>query len=232
MITTIALDYGRVLACPRSGHWFLPLHTWKILGAGNTLRLARHHRAAQHAAQQCLNNNHLVRTEQEEFEQFLVFYHKLLSGCGITKNLEQACQALAQFTVYDPDKVKVYGDVLPGIAALKAHYRVVVISDTWPSLRSVLQHHGVLPLLDDLIMSSDYGHLKGDEGKLFHSAIEHHGIVPAETLFVDDSAHNLDCAKALGFHTALMLRAGWAKRTDHPLVRNINDVQRLAQAKF
>jgi len=231
MITTIALDYGRVLARPASGDWFFPRHTMKILGVGNTLRLLRHRRAAQHVAGKVFDDN-LLHSEQEEFEQFCAYYRQLLGGCGITKNLEQASQALAQFAVYDPRKVKIYADVLPGIAALKEQYRVVVISDTWPSLRSVLQHYGVLPLLDDLIMSCDYGHSKGDYGngeggKLFHSAVQHHGIVPEETLFVDDSVHNLEQAKAMGFHTALMLRAGWVKNGGHAVVHNMRDVQRL-----
>jgi len=233
MITTIALDYGRVLARPRSGDWFFPRHTLNILGMGNTLRLACKRRIAQRNAGKVFDE-HLMHSEQEEFEQFCEFYRKLLGGCGITKNLEQASQTLAQFAVYDPNKVKFYTDVLPSIAALKKNYRVVVISDTWPSLRSVLQHYGVLPLLDDLIMSCEYGHSKGDYGngeggKLFRSAMQHHGIVPEETLFVDDSVHNLDQAKALGFHTALMVRAGWVKSGGHRVVRNMDDVQRLAK---
>ncbi|MCL2446326.1 MAG: HAD family hydrolase [Oscillospiraceae bacterium] len=231
MITTIALDYGRVLARPASGDWFFPQHTINILGAGNTLKLLRHRRTAQRTAAKVFDD-HLLHTEHEEFEQFCEYYRQLLSGCGITKNLEQASHSLAQFAVYDPKKVKFYRDVLPSIAALKKHYRVVVISDTWPSLRTVLQSYGVLPLLDDLIMSCDYGHSKGDYGngeggKLFHSAMQHHGIVPAQTLFVDDSVYNLDHAKALGFHTALMVRAGWAKNGEHAVVRNMRDVQRL-----
>ena len=228
MITTIALDYGRVLARPKSFDWFFPRHTMKILGAGNTLRLMRGRRAAQHTAHQYLNDNHLLTTEQEEFEQFCEFYRRLLSGCGMTKNLEHACQTLAQFAVYDPNKVKVYHDVLSGIAALKEHYRVVIISDTWPSLRSMLEKYGII--VDDLVMSCDYGHWKSDEGKLFHSAMEHHGVVPEETLFADDGVDNLDCAKALGFHTALMVRAGWMNNGGHPVVRSMGDVERLANA--
>ena len=228
MIKTIALDYGRVLAIPRSGDWFFPRHTWRILGPTDYLRFlfAGHKKkAARNKAGKFLNDNHLILTEQEEFDQFYKFYLTILGACGI-KNLEQSCQTLAQFTVYDPRKVKFFRDVAPGIASLKKQHRVVIISDTWPSLRSVLQCYGVA--VDDLILSNNYGHQKGDDGKLFHSAIEHHGIVPKETLFVDDSVRNLDYAKALGFHTAQMLRYPWAKRSGHHVVRNMRQLKKLA----
>ena len=130
MIKTIALDYGRVLARPRSGSWFFPRHTLRLLGPGNYLRFVfarRRKKAAQHEAGRLLDD---VRTEQEEFEQFCAFYRMIFSACGITKNLEQTCRALAQFTVYNPRKVKLFRDVLPGIAALKRQYRVVIISQT------------------------------------------------------------------------------------------------------
>jgi len=83
--------------------------------------------------------------------------------------------------------------------------------------------------VDDLILSCDHGHCKGDDGKLFRSAIDYHGIVPEETLFVDDSVRNLDCAKTLGFHTTQMVRYGWMKSGGHQVVRNMKQVQKLAE---
>jgi HAD superfamily hydrolase (TIGR01509 family) len=37
--------------------------------------------------------------------------------------------------------------------------------------------------------------------RIFEIACERHGLIPAETLFIDDVAENIAAAAALGFHT-------------------------------
>ena len=56
---------------------------------------------------------------------------------------------------------------------------------------------------DGQVVSFLAGSNKPDR-KIFEYAIDHLGITPEETLFIDDSQHNLDAASALGFATALV----------------------------
>ena len=230
MLTTIALDCGNVLTYPASGDWFLPSHLPEILGPCNMKRMASHARTVKEnmrRAQVFLSANHLMHTEEEEFELFKDVYRIVFGGCGF-EGLDIIAEALAHDIVYNDARDAFYEDVLPGIRALKECRRVVVISDAGPSLRRVLAAAGVLPLLDELVISCHYGHCKSDGGKLFLSAMEHHGVIPEETLFVDDSADNLFCAKQLGFYTALMVREGMPESLEYSLVLNLDEVMALA----
>jgi len=232
MLTTVALDCGLVLAYPASGNWFMPSNLPELLGPRNTAILdsgAPLIEENMRRAQNFLSANHLLHAEKEEFEQFAEFYRIAFGGCGF-EGLDEVAERLARDIVYNDARVAFYGDVLPGIQALKARWKVVVISDAWPSLRRVLAAAGVLPLLDDLVISCHYGHCKSDDGKLFVSAIEHHGVIPGQCLFVDDGADNLAWAKKLGFHTALMDRKGKPEALEYTytLVHTLDEVMALA----
>ncbi|MCL2299339.1 MAG: HAD-IA family hydrolase [Firmicutes bacterium] len=232
MLTTIALDYGNVLARPASGNWFLPADLPRILGLGNMMKMMSGAQTLQgnmEKAKAYLDENHLLHTVEEEFAQFTRFYRIAFGGVGM-KGLDNISEALARHAVYSEDKAVFYGDAQAGIRALKERWRVIVISDTWPSLTNTLKAAGIAPLLDGMVMSCDYGHSKRDNGKLFQSAIEHHGVIPEETLFVDDSAENLAFARALGFHTAQMDRDGEIEASDYPLVHTLAEAAALANA--
>jgi HAD superfamily hydrolase (TIGR01509 family) len=54
--------------------------------------------------------------------------------------------------------------------------------------------------LDGRIISGREGVMKPDPA-IFHLTCERFGLAPAEALFVDDSARNVDVARTLGFHT-------------------------------
>src|SRR6201995_2528292 len=54
--------------------------------------------------------------------------------------------------------------------------------------------------LDGVIASGVEGVMKPDAA-IFRLACDRYGLTPAETLFVDDSARNIEAARALGFDT-------------------------------
>lgn len=55
-------------------------------------------------------------------------------------------------------------------------------------------------LFDDAVMSFRTGFIKPDP-EIYHHAIREHGIVPVETLYIDDLPQNAATGRALGFHT-------------------------------
>lgn len=57
----------------------------------------------------------------------------------------------------------------------------------------------------DGIITSFEAHAVKPDKEIFLKAIEKFGIDPTETLFLDDSQHNLDSAATLGFMTALVV---------------------------
>jgi glucose-1-phosphatase len=55
-------------------------------------------------------------------------------------------------------------------------------------------------VFDDAVFSFETGFIK-PQPEIYHYAIEKHGIVPAETLYIDDLPQNAAAGRAHGFHT-------------------------------
>ena len=228
MITTIVFDYGRVLAYPRTGNWFITKNTKKILGMTKYIRLLFNYRKMSSAfctAQKYLDDNHLLHTEQEEYLQFIEFYKIFLSEMGFKKDMTFICKNLANDIVYNDDKVAFYSDINK-LKEFKKAYGLVILSDTWPSLKRILNNKGILPILDGLIMSCEYGETKSDT-KLFEIAISELKLLPSKCVFVDDCTSNLDNAKKAGFNVVLMQRNGEVSNSNYPIAKNLEDVKKF-----
>ena len=55
-------------------------------------------------------------------------------------------------------------------------------------------------LFDDAVMSFQTGFIK-PQPEIYHHAIGRHGLIPAETLYIDDLPQNAAAGRAAGFHT-------------------------------
>jgi 2-haloacid dehalogenase/putative hydrolase of the HAD superfamily len=66
----------------------------------------------------------------------------------------------------------------------------------------ILALHPVFGHLDPIIFSGEVGLIKPDAA-IFELAIERFGRPASELLFIDDSAANIEAARALGFHAHL-----------------------------
>lgn len=92
----------------------------------------------------------------------------------------------------------------------RKHYGIYLLSNTnrimWQAtIASEFEKDGKSreAYFDGMVTSFEAKALKPDR-RIFEYAVEHLGIRPEETLFLDDSAANLDAAAKLGFHTALV----------------------------
>lgn len=98
---------------------------------------------------------------------------------------------------------------LAALRELRRRFRVYLLSNTnpimWDSvIRSEFTREGMTreDYFDGIVTSFRARVMKPDR-RIFDYAVASLGIVPAETLFIDDSQANLDAAAALGFSTAL-----------------------------
>ena len=226
MINTIVFDYGGVLAYPVSGNWFIPYNFFKILGFGNSIKIIFRRGKLNQGfikGNEYLTANHLLFTEEEEYEQFMAFYRIVFSEMKM-KISDSVREKLAKDAVYNDNRVRFYDDVIDGIKNLKTGYRVMIISDTWPSLRRVLKNNGVLDLLDGLVMSCSHNKTK-ETVDLFNIAVRELNLNPAECLFVDDSPSNLKNAASAGFHPVLMCRRTEAQTDEYPVIRGLDDLE-------
>lgn len=226
MIKNIVFDYGYVMAYPRTGNWFIPPNTNKILTIGDIIKITlrfRRFKEAYRSSRIHLDENHLLFTEEEEVNQFYNFYHEFLSLMGIDKLREKKAHALALDNVCNDNKVVFYDDVVSSIKTLKQDYHIYILSDNWPSLTRVLKHNHIDQYLDGMVMSCDYGICK-DNMDLFYHAIAKFGIEPEESVFIDDSELNLANAQHAGFIPILMERRGRKKASSYPIVHNLAKV--------
>ena len=99
---------------------------------------------------------------------------------------------------------------LASLRALRERYRTYILSNTNPIMfRGVIAREfaqeglDVNAYFDGITVSYEAGSNKPDRG-IFDYAISTMGIVPGETLFLDDGQANLDAAAELGFHTLLV----------------------------
>lgn len=113
-------------------------------------------------------------------------------------------------------------------------YRLILLSNTNPFMMSWAlskEFDGGRASLDDyfdaLYLSFRLGFMKPDE-RFFKSVIDGEGILPGESLFVDDGPRNVECARNLGFNTMCpkngedWTEALWAmiEKTDNPRARD------------
>ncbi|MEE0980222.1 MAG: HAD family hydrolase [Acutalibacteraceae bacterium] len=228
MIKNLVFDFGRVLAYPATGNWFITPETKNILGALRFFKLMHSSKTPTAFRNSCryLDSIHLLHTEEEEIEQFTEFYKRALAEIGIKGKNEKLSLKLAQDVTLNDNKVVIYDDVLPCFEELKSKYSISVLSDTWPSLRRVLKNYGVSQYLSGIVLSCDYNEQKSGT-KLFEIAIKEWNILPEETVFVDDSESNLDNASKVGFGCILMDRTGKKKESKYPIVYDLNDLKSI-----
>ena len=97
-----------------------------------------------------------------------------------------------------------YHHPIPGMAelveALSRHYRLVLLSnvdrDYWRLVRAM---HPELEHFEFLLVSCDLGRAKPDPEVFWH-VCQLTGTEPHQCFFVDDTARNVEAARALGFH--------------------------------
>lgn len=98
---------------------------------------------------------------------------------------------------------------LKALRKLRRNYKIYMLSNTNPimwrsTIREEFTKEGLTreDYFDGMVTSFNAKSMKPDR-RIFDYAVEHLGIKPEETLFIDDSQANLDAAARLGFHTAL-----------------------------
>lgn len=228
MIKNLVFDFGRVLAYPTTGNWFITPETKNILGALRFFKLMHSSKTPTAFRNSCryLDSIHLLHTEEEEIEQFTEFYKRALAEIGIKDKGGAVSLNLAQDVTLNDNKIVIYDDVLPCFEELKSEYSISVLSDTWPSLRRVLKNYRISPYLSGIILSCDHNEYKSGT-KLFEIAIKEWNILPEETVFVDDSESNLDNASKVGFSCILMDRTGKKKESKYPIIYDLNALKSL-----
>lgn len=93
--------------------------------------------------------------------------------------------------------------LLAYIKDLHPRYKVGLLSNAWDDLRQTMRIRWSLDgLFDELIISAEVKLAKPDP-RIFHLALERLQVKPAEAVFVDDVAENVEAARHEGLHVIL-----------------------------
>ncbi len=225
-IRRIFFDSGKVLVYPVSGDWFVPavlVDRQTELGFGS-LRLGLNRmRAGAY-----LDHNHLVLTEDAEYEQFLEYYRILFDSIPALESDGLAIRC-AHAKVRDYSTARFYPDVAGTVARLGSQYRLGIISDAWPSIFGMYRTNGFHEAFDPFIVSSMHGATKAQR-TLFDVALSCIEEEPSECLFIDDSVANCRIAVEKGMSAVVMCRGGAPmKKWGLPAVRDLAGLERLLE---
>jgi putative hydrolase of the HAD superfamily len=86
------------------------------------------------------------------------------------------------------------------VRSLRPRYFSGIISNAWNDLRPVIAARWrIADAFDLIVISGEVGWMKPDP-RIFRYALDGLGVAPAEAVFIDDFAANVDGARAVGMH--------------------------------
>lgn len=105
------------------------------------------------------------------------------------EQIERCCHEM--YTLFTtPEPYVLFEDVPATMAALKRMgFRLGIVSNFAPTLKSILDHHGILDYFDPVIVSTEVGLEKPDPA-IFQLALRQAGLAADEVLYVGDHERN------------------------------------------
>ena len=182
----IIFDFGKVLGYPKSGKWFLTPKFMTIL-KDSTVNLDK-------AKEAISNNKYLVKddlpikTLEEEYDMFVNFYSNVLNDLELDKSI---ASKIAYDKVYNNSEYSLYDDVKNVLNSLNKNYKLIMLTNNFPSIIDYLKNEDIYDLFDKVYVSSICETSKNEE-KFFDMVINDYNIKENEALFIDDFEDNLD----------------------------------------
>jgi len=226
----LIFDCGGVMVWPRLGEWNIPFGALEILGPRArdiyTSKYLTAHRTAVHF----LDEDQLVpnvEAERQLRRKYVLSMNDLMDWQLTTLDISRLAD---DFT----DNINRYGlfeDVAPWLMRWKSRYSLGMLSDAMPSLVKFMDQWGLLSLFDATVISTQIGAIKPDP-KMYEAILQKLNAEPADCLFVDDRAANLEGAIAAGMKAVQMARPAFLPEVlwDGPVVDSFEALDRLIEA--
>lgn len=203
-IKSMLFDLGGTLCFPVTGHWLVPLKAVELIGNKNlNIFYTEHAKAAFFECSRILNDNQLLSTEEEEFDQFKIYYNNLFEYFPELNLSKKQIEQIAYDKVFNTMNFGFYDDAYSSVKELFEKYETGVLSDTWPSTTSALKRVGLYSLFDHITYSCEIGVCKPNK-KMYAAAISKSNAAAQNIVFIDDLKKNLDGAKESGLQPVLI----------------------------
>lgn len=215
----IILDFGKVLAGPTTGEWYITPKFKEIIDM-NLINLDKLNEAFKK------NTSIISRkmiTEKEEYEEFFEFYSTVLKEVDYEKYNDELAHQIAYNFTYESDKYTFYKDIEKEIKMLSKKYKLIMLTDNWPCIERIMNEKRLSKYFEKIYVSSHYATIK-NEGTFFDYMIKDYNIKENEALFIDDNEENLRVAKEKGLDVLLMDRSFEVKNSKYKIIHNLLDI--------
>ena len=150
-------------------------------------------------------------------------YKNVLSFCDYQIS-DGVIHEISYDRTYGFDKYRLYDDVIDVLSRLSKGYKLLLLSDNWPSVIDFMKHYNIYDLFDKVYISSIYGQEKKD-GLFFDNPINDYNIKPGEALFIDDMEKLLDIASSKGFDVLLMDRDLSVSNSKYEVINSLEKLE-------
>jgi putative hydrolase of the HAD superfamily len=89
--------------------------------------------------------------------------------------------------------------LLDFLRSLRPERKVVLISNAWSGLRSIIAKQHFEDAFDEMIISAEVGMMKPD-ARIYRLALDKMGVRPAQSVFLDDMLINVEAARSVGMN--------------------------------
>ena len=214
----IILDFGKVLAGPTTGEWFITPKFKELVDMSlidkDTLK------KAFDKYDDIISRR--MNTEEEEYDNFYELYSSVLQEV-YPKYTDDIAHSIAYNFTYKEDKYTFYPNIKEELDNLKKKYKLLLLTDNWPCIERILKDNKLYKYFDKIYISSQYGSIKA-EGIFFDYLINDYDIKKGDALFIDDSIENLDVGIEKGLDVLRMDREDNIKCDKYKKIIDLNSI--------
>ena len=156
-------------------------------------------------------------------------FDRALRGCGIEPADGLVDDLVRRDAEFSYAHTRLYDDTVPFLTwAREQGTLIALVSNCADTTRGLLEHLGVIPLVDAVVLSCEVGSMKPSP-EIYVTALADLGVAAADAVFIDDQPRFCLGAEAVGVRPIQIARdtvngaidtAGW----DFPVVRSLADV--------
>ena len=214
----VILDFGKVLAGPTTGEWFIPPKFKELVD----MSLIDMEKLNQSFDKHDDIISRKMNTEEEEYHNFYELYSLVLQEV-YPKYTDDIAHSIAYNFTYKQDKYTFYDNVKEDLERLSKKYKLLLLTDNWPCIERILKENKLYKYFDKIYISSEYGSIKA-EGIFFDYLLNDYNMQKGEALFIDDSIINLDVAVEKGLDVLLMDRDNNNKCNKYKKINDLNNI--------
>lgn len=218
-IKYIVFDIGGVFLKPTTGHWFITPYIKDLLK--NKIDMEEFKLSLKNNYE--LVNEISLQTEEEEYSMFYNYYKKSLEGINYSEISDELLSQMSKSITYDNNRYTFYSDVKKTLETLSKKYKLVILSDNFPSIKRILKDIDIDKYFKSMIISTFYGYRKKDK-ILFEILKNDIQYKEGTAIFIDDSENNLDIAKE---YKLIPIRMDRNKNSNskYPIINNLTDIK-------